>query len=174
MRYLAVDLGDKRTGLAVADTIMRIVTPLATLEVPRERRAGEELVEALAAAAREHGADALVVGLPLNMDGSEGPRAKLVRAFAARLVAKSGLSASFQDERLTSADADWQMARSGLTHGQKKSRRDALAAATILRDFLETIPNATPNATPNAATGITPEPHDDDSTDDAQANNDRP
>ena len=142
MRYLCIDLGDKRTGLALGDAITRIVSPLDVLEVPIDQRGGEALLDAIAAAIRDHLGDSpyakgeLVVGLPLNMDGSEGPRAKLVRAFADRLAQRCPRPLHFQDERLSSADADWHMARSGLTHKQKKLRRDALAAAAILRDYL--------------------------------------
>ncbi|MCA3006509.1 MAG: Holliday junction resolvase RuvX, partial [Phycisphaerales bacterium] len=136
MRYLCVDLGDKRTGTATGDTVTGMVGPGEVLEIPIARREGRELVEALAAAARAAGAGGLVVGLPLNMDGTEGPRAKMVRGFAERLGRATGLPVAFGDERLSSVDADWAMARTGMTRGQKKSRRDALAAAAILRDFL--------------------------------------
>lgn len=136
MRFLAIDLGDKRTGLAVGDSVLRIASPAGVLEVPAARRGGEDLLDALHAAVSEHAPSALVVGLPVNMDGTEGPRAKAVRTLAARLAQRTRLPVHFQDERLSSAVADWQMARSGLTRGQKKARRDALAAATILADFL--------------------------------------
>lgn len=138
MRYLAIDLGDKRTGLAAGDAQTGSAMPLAVLEVPIDRRGGEELLETLAKAIDEQigtGGE-LVVGLPVNMDGTEGPRAKGVRAFAGRIAERTGLAVHFQDERLSSASADWTMARSGLTRGQKKERRDALAAAEILRGFL--------------------------------------
>jgi len=135
VRYLAVDLGDKRTGLAVGDDVTGLVSPAGVIETPVSQTDG--LVEAVAAACDEYGAGALVVGLPINMDGTEGPRAKLARELGARLGERAGVPVRFQDERLTSAEADWSMARSGLTRGQKKSRRDALAAAAILRDFLE-------------------------------------
>lgn len=79
----------------------------------------------------------LVMGLPLNMDGTEGKRAKIVRSFGDRLALRTGRTVHMQDERLTSAEANWQMAGSGMTHKQKKEKRDALAAAAILRDFLE-------------------------------------
>lgn len=134
MRIVAIDLGDKRTGLAVGDDETGMVSPLSVVGIPLKDEA--RLLDALAKAADDYAADALLVGLPLNMDGSEGPRAKLVRTFGLKLGARTDLSIHFQDERLTSADADWSMARSGLTRGQKKSRRDALAAAAILRDFL--------------------------------------
>lgn len=139
MRYLCIDLGDKRTGLAVGDAETRLVTALSVLEVPIAVRSGEALIEALAKAVEEQlgkGAGELVVGLPLNMDDTEGPRAKMVRAFAARMGERVGREVQFQDERLTSAAADWSMARSGMTRGKKKQRRDAIAAAEILRDFL--------------------------------------
>ncbi len=148
MRYLCIDLGDKRTGLAVGDTVTRLVSPLEVLEVPVSRNNGGDLLAAVETAVAEQGARALVVGLPYNMDDSEGPRAKLVRAFADRIAAATGLPLHFQDERLTSVAADWTMARSGMTRGQKKARRDALAAAEILRDYFGTLPAATSTLPP--------------------------
>jgi putative Holliday junction resolvase len=136
VRYLCIDLGDKRTGLAVGDAITGVVSPAGVLEVPIASAGGAELQRALLKAIDQHGPGALVLGLPLNMDGTQGPRAKLVRAWGTRIELASRLTVSYQDERLTSADADWQMARTGLTRGQKKAKRDALAAAAILRDFL--------------------------------------
>lgn len=141
MRYLAIDLGDKRTGLALGDAITGIASPLETIELPIDRRAGDDLLVALLRVIdRELGPPGsggeIVVGLPLNMDGSEGSRAKLVQAFAQRLAAAAARPVHLHDERLSSVDADARMARTGLTHGQKKKRRDALAAAAILRSFL--------------------------------------
>ncbi len=137
---MAIDIGDKRTGLAVGDDETRIVSPLEVVESPTAERGGEAWLDAMAAAiAAQFGPYAqaeLVVGLPFNMDGTEGPRARIVRELAARLGERTGRAIRFQDERLTSADADWAMSGSGLTHGQKKKLRDALAAAAILRDFL--------------------------------------
>jgi len=141
MRYLAIDLGDKRTGLALGDAITRLAAPLEVLETPIAERAGEALLDAIGAAIEEHlGPGELVVGLALNMDGTESPRSKLAREFGARVAQRTGLPVHFQDERLTSAAADWSMSRSGLTRQQKKSRRDAIAAATLLQDFLNALP----------------------------------
>ncbi|HZW09926.1 MAG TPA: Holliday junction resolvase RuvX [Phycisphaerales bacterium] len=142
MRYLCIDLGDKRTGIAVGDDVTRLATPVEVLEVPRERDAGRALLDAVARAVEEQVGprDELVVGLPLNMDGSEGERAKLVRAFAGAVRERTGRVVHLHDERLSSVQADWDMGRTGLTHKQKKARRDALAAAAILRDFLTTHP----------------------------------
>lgn len=111
-----------------------LVTPVGVLEVPR----GPRLVEAIERAVAEHGPDVLVLGLPLNMDGTEGPAAKSARAFGAKIAERTGLEIAWQDERLTSYAADGRMARSGRTHKQKKQLRDALAAAEILRDHLAT------------------------------------
>ncbi len=140
LRYIAIDLGDKRTGLAIGDAITRLVTPLAVLESPVTIRDGEQLLDDLEKAIAEQvgprAAAELVVGLPINMCGSEGQRAKIVRTLAARIAKRTGRRVHFQDERLTSAQADWSMAQSGMTHKDKKNRRDALAAAVILQDFL--------------------------------------
>ena len=137
MRYLAIDLGDRRTGLASGDDESQIVSAVGVIQLPM--KPGESLLDALVAATREHEPDELVVGLPYNMDGSEGPRAKLVRAFVGRLESRVALPVRYQDERLTSVQADWEMARSGMTHKQKKQKRDALAAAAILRDYLSSL-----------------------------------
>ncbi|MCZ6835174.1 MAG: Holliday junction resolvase RuvX [Planctomycetota bacterium] len=136
MRYLCIDLGDKRTGLAVGDDVLKIVTPAGVLEISR----GPALVEAMLDTINEHDSQALVLGMPLHMDGSEGDRARIARDFANDLNARIDLPIHFQDERLTSYAADQQMAQSGRTHRQKKQIRDALAAAEILRDFFDQHP----------------------------------
>ncbi len=134
MRYLAIDLGDKRTGIAVGDDVTGIASPIETIQAstPELRLIGFERV------IQEQGPDALVLGVPLNMDGSEGPAVTKAKALADELTKRFGLPVHLVDERLTSVAADEQMAQSGLTRGQKKARRDALAAAAILRNFLAT------------------------------------
>ena len=94
------------------------------------------LIDAIAVSIKDQAPDAIVLGLPLNMDGTEGPQAKLAREFGEQLHKRCGLEVHYHDERLTSFAADQQMAGSGRTHKQKKRLRDALAAAEILRDFL--------------------------------------
>ncbi|MEM1166566.1 MAG: Holliday junction resolvase RuvX [Planctomycetota bacterium] len=135
MRYLAVDLGDRRTGLGVGDDETRVASPVGVVEIPLTQR--ERLIGAIVHRAAEEEVGALVVGVPLHMDGSASPRAAVSRAFAADLGRAAGLAVHEQDERLTSVRADHQMARTGLTHKQKKRRRDALAAAAILEAFFE-------------------------------------
>jgi len=133
MRYLAIDRGGKRTGLAAGDDVMKLAMPVSVVESKAEHVVLEEINKAV----DEHGANALVVGLPLNMDGSEGPSAKSARQFAKTLESQTGLPIHLVDERETSLLADDIMARTGLTHGQKKARRDALAAAAILQRFFD-------------------------------------
>lgn len=131
MRYLAIDLGDKRTGVAVGDDGTRLVSPLEVIAVPRSR-----IMESLLEVIDKQGPGALVIGLPLNMDGTEGPQAQLARELGHQLAAATKLPVHFQDERLSSYAAEEHLKGSGRTHKQKKQLRDALAAAEILRDFL--------------------------------------
>lgn len=131
MRFLAIDLGDVRTGIASGDDVLRLATPVKVIEA-----SGDALMRALDALIDEHGPDALVIGLPLHMDGRESPRSAAARAFGAAAGARWSLPVHFQDERLTSFDADQRIARSGRTHAQKKAIRDALAACALLEDFL--------------------------------------
>ena len=88
-------------------------------------------------AIRKHAPDAIVLGFPLNMDGSKGVGAQKAEQLATQIRTRSGIDVHLYDERLTSFAADQELRQSGLTHQGKKDRRDALAAAAILRDFLE-------------------------------------
>lgn len=136
MRYLCFDIGDKRTGIASGSDELKIASPVEVIECALVSD-GSALIDRLMKVIEEHEPDALVIGLPINMDGTEGPRAKSMRTLADRLAERSGLTVHLFDERLTSAEADWSMANTGMTHGQKKAKRDAIAAAHILRGFFE-------------------------------------
>lgn len=78
-----------------------------------------------------------MLGLPLNMDGTEGPRARLARDWARRIKERTGWPVELVDERLSSAVAEERLARTGLTRREKKERRDAIAAAAVLQAFLD-------------------------------------
>ena len=134
MRYLAIDLGEKRTGIAVGDDVTGIASPIETIQASTP----DLLFKGFERVIEEQGPDALVLGVPLNMDGSDSPGVTKAKALAEQLTQRFGLPVHLVDERLTSVAADEQMAQSGLTRGQKKARRDALAAAAILRNFLAT------------------------------------
>lgn len=139
-RYIAIDLGDRRTGLAVGDDHTLVASPWKTLEVPIEHEGGLKLLNAIEKEiARAYGSSPrleLVLGLPLHLDGQESQRSTLSRAFAKRLETHLGRVVHLADERLTSQQADWAMGGSGLTHLQKKRRRDSIAAAALLQAFL--------------------------------------
>lgn len=131
MRYLALDLGDKRIGVAISDTLGMIARPLAVIE--RTSRVAD--FEAYAALAAEHQVDELVVGLPISMDGTEGRQAVWVRDYSAELAAALDLPLHLWDERLTTEEAV------DIMHAQGKRPSkdwiDAVAAAVILQNFLD-------------------------------------
>jgi putative Holliday junction resolvase len=131
MRYLAIDYGQKRTGLALCDAAETLASPLAVLT--GQKRLITQIDEII----RTEQIDAVVLGLPLNMDDSEGPQAKQVRDFAERLKKCIGLPVYFHDERLSSFDAEKKLAGTKMTRQVKKKRIDAIAAAAILQSFIE-------------------------------------
>lgn len=129
---LGIDLGGKRTGLAFAETLSGLVMPIEVLHASE----GPALDSALDNAIREHGPHRLVVGLPLNMDGTEGPAAQKSRAMGENLQQRHGLPVEYQDERLTSFAAEADLAERKLNRRARKNVADAHAAAEILRDWL--------------------------------------
>lgn len=132
MRYLAIDYGAKRTGLAVGDDVTGQAGPVDVIVAGDEQAVVSGVVRAL----EEHEVDALVLGVPYNMDGTMGPAAGKSLHLAEVLGQRTGLVVHLADERLTTYEADDLMRGSGLTRKQKKARRDAIAAASILRGFL--------------------------------------
>ncbi len=133
MRYLGVDAGAKRIGLALSEP-GGIVSPLAVIPASP----GVEInARAIVDVADEYGARAIVVGLPLNMDGTEGPQAKVSRSLAEALGHLSPLPVHLHDERLTSHAADRRLVDRDLTRKKKKARQDAVAAQVMLESFLQ-------------------------------------
>jgi putative Holliday junction resolvase len=133
VRYLGIDLGRARIGLALADDVLRAARPLAV--VPR--RGDETDVHALRELAETYEVTRAVLGLPLNMDGSEGPSARMARAFADRLRAGLGVPVELQDERLSTFEAESRLRERGLSAREMKGRVDAEAAAVILQGWLD-------------------------------------
>jgi len=131
MRYLAIDYGIKRTGLAVCDARETIASPLKVLA--GQRRLIEEIEQIVAS----ENIEGIVLGLPLNMDGSQGPQARQVLAFADRLKQRLGIPIYLQDERLSSFGAEEKLQTTGLSRAKRRERLDALAAAEILQAFLD-------------------------------------
>lgn len=134
MQILAVDYGDRRIGLAIADTEVAIATGLPTLERPS---ASADVAEPLRRLCREHGVERIVVGVPVNMDGSVGERARLSLDFAERLRQELGIEVDTWDERLTTRQADRAMLEGGLSRKKRQGRRDRLAAQLLLQSYLD-------------------------------------
>jgi putative holliday junction resolvase len=132
VRVLAVDFGEKRIGLAVSDETGRVVVPVGSVT----RSSDSQAVAAVALAAKEREVSRLVVGLPRNLDGREGPIARRARNFARRLAVASGLPVDLHGEGLTSADAERDLRDAGLPRERRDAARDAEAAAVLLRDWL--------------------------------------
>jgi putative Holliday junction resolvase len=137
-RLLALDVGSKTIGVASSDVLRSLATALTTL---RRGKLAADLA-ALAELARRHEARALVIGLPLNMDGTEGPRCQSVRQFAANLArhgppALAALPVLFQDERLSTAAVTRGMIEDyDMSRAKRAERVDAAAAAWILESAL--------------------------------------
>jgi putative holliday junction resolvase len=131
MRILSIDYGLKRTGIAICDPCEVVCSPLEVFE-------GQSgLLVRIGQIATEYQAEAIVFGLPLNMDGSEGKQSEIVRSFAETVAKRLGIDIFFQDERLTSRQAERMMIDAGLTRKKKKKRLDAVAAAAILEAFID-------------------------------------
>ena len=131
MRYLAIDYGIKRTGLAVCDAGETIASPLKVLQGQRR------LVEEIEQIVTSENIEGIVLGLPLNMDGSQGPQARQVLAFADRLKQRLAIPIHLQDERLSSFGAEEKLQTTGLSRSKRREWLDALAAAEILQAFLD-------------------------------------
>lgn len=132
MRVLGVDFGEKRIGLAVSDEAGRVVVPVGAVQ----RRSDAQAAAAVVEAAREREVARLVVGLPRNLDGSEGPSCRRARNFARRLGEVSGLPVELHDEALTTDAAERSLREAGLGSARRIGARDAEAAAVLLRDYL--------------------------------------
>jgi putative holliday junction resolvase len=130
---LAVDLGRKRIGLAVSDPSGRVALPAGTLE----SRGLERDVAAIYEFARERNVVEVVVGLPIHMNGREGPEAAAARRFAGRLAEVSGLLVDTLDERWTSVAAERALAEAGQRARKRRGLVDTLAATLLLRTFLQ-------------------------------------
>jgi len=136
-RLIGVDLGEKTIGLALSDVGRTIASPLETLKRTKFRADAERL---LALAAR-HGAGGIVMGLPRNMDGSEGPRAQSTRAFVRNLAPLTELAVSFWDERLSTAAVTRTLLEADASRARRKELVDKMAAAYILQGALDRLRN---------------------------------
>ncbi len=132
MKIMAVDYGDARTGLAVCDKTEFLARPLPQIEEKSMMKAADKI----AAAAKEHQAELLVLGLPRNMDGTEGARAQKSRKLAAILEQKAELPVQMWDERSTTVTAAGILTENGTFGKKRKQVLDSVSATVILESFL--------------------------------------
>ena len=133
MIILGIDLGKARTGVAICDRGELLASPLTVVnEHNRER-----LIEAVSSLARERGAELLAVGLPRNMDGTEGESAQNAREVGALLKGATGLPAAFVDERGTTVTAHGYLNDTNTRGKRRKAVVDAVAATVILQNYLD-------------------------------------
>lgn len=132
MVILSVDYGDVRTGIAVCDKCEFLASPVCVIT---ERKA-ERLAEKIAALCSEYKAEEIALGLPKNMDGSEGFRAQACRSFGEMLKEITGLNVVFRDERLTTVSAHTYMNMNDTRGKKRKETVDAVSAVIILEDYI--------------------------------------
>ena len=132
MRWLAIDHGTKKIGLAFSDELEILASPFAVW--PQE---DERTLERLARLCKEEGVQVLAIGLPRHKDGDESVTAPAARAFGENLAARTGLPVRFVNEHLSSAEAERLLRERGVKPEKRKAMLDAAAAAVILAELLE-------------------------------------
>ena len=137
-RLLGLDLGTKTIGLALSDTSRRVASPLET--IPRKKFTQD--VKLLMEAVEKHDVSALVIGLPLNLDGSEGPRSQATRAFVRNLRQHTDLPVVYWDERLSTVAAERTLLEADASRKRRAAVIDKMAAAFILQGVLDRLATA--------------------------------
>ena len=134
MRVMALDVGDRRIGVALSDPTGMLATPVTAVDrVTAKPSAIDEILRI----AREQGAESIIVGLPLSLSGAEGDQARVVRAFVSDLSARVGLPVDTVDERYSTVQAQRLLRESGAGRSRDRGRVDASAAAVILQAYLD-------------------------------------
>jgi putative Holliday junction resolvase len=132
-RLLGLDVGTKTIGLALSDVERRVASPLETIRRTKFSADAQRLLEIAA----KQGVAALVIGLPINMDGSEGPRAQSVRGFARNIRSLTHMPLAFWDERLSTSAAERALLEADLSRKRRSELIDKTAAALILQGALD-------------------------------------
>ena len=136
-RLLGLDLGEKTIGLALSDTLLSVATPMQTLKRGKFTADATRLDTIIS----EQGVGGLVVGLPLNMDGSDGPSAQSARAFGRNWAGRSALPVVFQDERLSTSAVTRTLLEADASRRRRSDVVDKMAAAYILQGALDRLRN---------------------------------
>ncbi|MEP2943234.1 MAG: Holliday junction resolvase RuvX [Hyphomicrobiales bacterium] len=132
-RLLGLDLGTKTIGLAISDTLWNVASPLSTIKRTKFTKDAEELM----AICKAQNVSGLVLGMPFNMDGSEGPRAQATRAFQRNLDRLSTLPVTLWDERLSTVAAERALLEADTSRAKRAEVIDSIAASIILQGALE-------------------------------------
>lgn len=135
MRYLGLDLGSKTLGIAVSDTTGTIASVLTTIFFQEENY--DSLIEPLKKIIQEQKIDCIILGYPINMDGSVGPRATVTLEFKQKLMESLAMEVITQDERLTSVISNQVLIQADLSRKKRKRKVDGLAAQLILQSYLD-------------------------------------
>ena len=130
---IGLDLGTKTIGVAVSDTILSVATPIKTIRRKKFSIDAELLLEVMS----NKSCCGVIIGLPKNMDGSEGPRAQSTRAFARNFSVKTNLPITYWDERLSTVAAEKALLEADITRKRRAEVIDHVAAAYILQGFLD-------------------------------------
>lgn len=132
-RVMALDVGSKRIGVALTDTLRLLASPLTTIRAQPREAAFERITTLIG----QNEVVELVIGLPISLNGNVGPQAEIVKRFAAELESRIQVPIHFFDERYTSSEAERVMIEMGLKAEQRKARIDEMAASIILRDYID-------------------------------------
>ena len=132
MKIMGIDYGDARTGIAISDLLCSIVGSTTVIHSRNDDKTIAQIKELIA----QNGAGELVMGLPRNMNGTEGPRAELCRTFAKRLEEETGLPVKLWDERRTTVEAHNILSAHNYHGKKRKNTVDAVAASLILEGYL--------------------------------------
>lgn len=133
-RLLGIDFGLKRVGLAVCDSLWILSSPLNSYKTKSMR----DTIDYVATLAKSEGVGGIVVGLPLNLDGTESVQSGRVRAFVRNLNKVTGLPVELQDERLTTVEADELLTQAGVKRSEERKKLvDSMAAVVILQSYID-------------------------------------
>jgi len=141
MKYLGVDWGERRVGLALSDESSTIASPF----VVEKCRSDEERLQIVLRHVREQGVGTVVLGMPLSLSGEEGPTGRAVRRFGEMLAERLDIPLELWDERLTTGSAQRALIEAGLRRGRRKEVVDKVAASVMLQSFLDYLASGKPD-----------------------------
>ena len=132
-RYMALDIGDRRIGVALSDPLQILASPLQTIVRTSDESALLEITKLV----DKHGVEKLIIGMPYSLDGTIGPQAEKVLSFKDKVSTQLNIEIVLQDERLSSVTADMKLKETRKKSARLKDKIDAAAAAVILQSYLD-------------------------------------